>query len=750
MSSFEQLVRLLKNTVIMGLVMSFGGVLSNTVYAAATVSDIQSAVTAFQMIGTLRQESPIRGDAIATAYGGSLQNLAKEVDQENNLELDKDILEAIEDIKNNKEPSLAAQVVDKTLQRVFYQSMWNRITAIRDDFSTANSDELNRMLAETEAAFVAIEKTVARENQVLTADKKALETSINPGLDVSIKQSFAKVKTALTKSNPDEDFATIQVERYGIRMSLARAYYIGVLREVSGVIKNRDADVEEAHVALKEGEIFYRIIESLIARDNPAGSAYLKSRLTGQLKDVDADAFVSELSKGLIGRVKAEMGGQESSIGKDRSQAMAEAAGAVYFAKIMLPDVEVRLGSAVRANFENELDNLQLASSENSVEKSKQARDAITGILTNYAGTLKVAKYETTTTTVVVDEAVKSFQAIGELRKQATIDANAIEAQYQGELQALTKVVDQLYGLSINNDVTSAINSLKNQTDIPTAVQIIDKSLQRVFAIAVYDRATLVANQFDNLSIDQLTLEWDRAYSAFQAISGTAGRLNKVLTLDKKTLQDGRDPDLDYQIMHAFQQGKQAFGKSDEEDHFRVTLARENIVSGLVRTYLIGVLREVEGVVSNRDADVDEAKVAQVEGDYFYRIIRGFIAQDNSLGDARIKAQLTGDLANVSANEIVSDISKGMMGQITRSINQIAATFTRDKNQALTALEAIGLYANVFLPDLELRLDPLRRAKVENAIRNLKTAIQTGNSERALAAKAVIDEVFSQYDAQLI
>lgn len=170
----------------------------------------------------------------------------------------------------------------------------------------------------------------------------------------------------------------------------------------------------------------------------------------------------------------------------------------------------------------------------------------------------------------------------------------------------------------------------------------------------------------------------------------------------------------------------------------------------MVRTYLIGVLREVEGVIGDRNADVDGAREAQVEGDYFYRIIEGFIAQDNPSGSARIKAQLTGDLANVSADAIVSDISKGMIGQINRNINQIATLFASDKNQALVALEAIGLYANVFLPDLELRLDALRRVKVENAIRDLKNAIQTENTERAIAAKAVINDVFSQYQALLI
>jgi hypothetical protein len=99
--------------------------------------------------------------------------------------------------------------------------------------------------------------------------------------------------------------------------------------------------------------------------------------------------------------------------------------------------------------------------------KSTQARDAITAILTNYEGVLKVAKYETSTTTTIIDEAVKSFQTIGELRRQATIDGSAIEAAYQGNLQELTKIVDQIYGLSVDSDVLSAINSIKNRIDVP-------------------------------------------------------------------------------------------------------------------------------------------------------------------------------------------------------------------------------------------------------------------------------------------
>ncbi len=719
--------------------------------ATSNVQAIETAVSAFKTIGTLRKESPINADAIAAAYTGALQTLVQEVDTDNSLKLDSDILAAIEEIKSENEPSLAAQVIDKTLQRVFYQSIWNRITAIRDQFETATSAALVQMLDESVASFQAITGTVARANQVLTADRQSIEEGSNPGLDIQINESFARVRTALNKSNPTEDFATIAVERYVIRMSLARAYYIGVLREVGGIIANRDGDLEEAREAQKEGEIFYRIIESLISRDNPTGSALIKAQLTGNVSDVVADEIVSELSKGLIGRIKGEMKGQEESIGKDRVKAMAEASGAVSFAKILLPDLELRLGASIRSNLETALSNLQSASSENSVPKSAEARQAILAILDSYESELNLAKYnKANDTSLIVDGAVSSFQAIGVLRKENPINAEAIAAEYAGDLQQLTQLVDQAYGLSIDQDVLTAIEFIKNGNQAALAAQAIDKSLQRVFALVVYNRITLVADHFDHRAADELALEWDRAYAAYLAIIGTAAKENKVLTADKQTLETGSNPDLDDQITLAFVNGREALNKASANDWINVAIARENIVIPLIRAFLIGVLREVEGVISDRDADVAEAREKQIEGEFFYRIVEGFVSQDNPSGNSRIKAQLTGDMANVVANEIVSEISRGLIGQINRNISQIESTFGVDKNQAILASERVSLYANIFLPDLELRLSSLQRVKMENALQDLKEACETNNSSKAIAAGSTIIQIISAYENELI
>jgi len=723
---------------------------NTSVFAAADVQAIQNAVTAYQTIGTLRRETPINGDAIANAYAGALQTLVQEVDTANNLKLDSDVLAAIDEIKSGNEPALAGQVVDKTLQRVFYQVVFNRMSDIRNLFESTSTEVLNQMLDEMVASFQAISGNVARANQVLSADKQSIVEGSNPGADIAFNESVARIRTALNKSNPEEDAGVVAVERYVTRISsLARAYYNAVLREVAGAIESKNnADVEGMRVELKEGEVFYRTIESLVARDNPVGNLLIKARLAGDGSDLVVDEIVSDLNKGMLGRSRGEMANIATA--ENRVGRMAEASGTVEFAKIFMPDLELRLGAAVRGNLETALNDLNSAAKADDAAKSAAAQATITTIFDSYEAALNLTEYDATTETALIDNAVASFKTIGELRAETTINGAAIEAAYAGELQQLTQLVDQVYGSTIDADVSAAIESVKAGNEIPFSLQIIDKSLQRVFALVVYNRTTLVIENFDSLSTDDLVLEWDRANSAYGAIAGTAARVNKVLTEDKQTLQDGSNPDLDDQITLAFVQGREALSKANSDDSFNVVIARENIIVPLARSFLIGVLREIEGIIASRDTDATEAREKQIEGEFFYRIVESFIAPDNPAGNDLIKAQLTGDLANVVANEIVIEISKGIIGQVNRNIGIIESTFGIDRDQALVAVERVSLYINIFLPDLELRLGTLERVKVQNALQDLREASETDNVSKALTAGSTLTGIISAYENELI
>lgn len=350
---------------------------------------MDAAVASYQEIGTLRKQVPIDANALASAYEGELQNLTKEADTENTLTLDSDVLGAIDDIKNNNEPDLAAQVIDKTLQRVFYLAILERITDVRDDFHDGKKSDLAFLWDEAYAAYQALVGTADRENKVLTEDRTAIETGGNPNLEDQILVAYIRGQKALDRKNHDEDEITIGVQRQVIRLCLVRAFYIAVLREVEGVLNNRDSDPEEALVAQKEGEVYYRIIEEFVSRDNPEGNEIIKSQLTGDVADVHADTIVSELSKGFIGRVRDELASNASALdANNRGDAMVTSEEALLYARVFLEDLELRLGADESDEMNDDLHDLRDASSEVDKEDAADASETISASLDSYENEL--------------------------------------------------------------------------------------------------------------------------------------------------------------------------------------------------------------------------------------------------------------------------------------------------------------------------------------------------------------------------
>src|SRR3990170_284827 len=364
--------------------------LNFSVYTKTNKTDtMDAAVSAFSEIGALKKQDPIDGDAIEAAYEGELQDLVQEMDTENSLTLDSDVSSAIEDIKNDSSPKLAAQVIDKTLQRVFYLAVLDHITDVRDNFDDLDTSELSLSWDEAYASYQAVVGTADRENKVLTADRTNIDTGINPNLEDQITVAFIRGQNALEKAKPDEDEITVGIQRQVIRLSLVRAFYIAVLREVEAILDNRDSNTDKALEVQKEGEVYYRIIEEFVSRDNPTGNETIKSQLTGELSDVGADTIVSELSKGFIGRVQGELDENEEALSEnDRGDAMILAEEALLYSEVFLEDLELRLGTEDLGDIEDALNDLRDASDKLKTSDADAARQTITTIINNYESEL--------------------------------------------------------------------------------------------------------------------------------------------------------------------------------------------------------------------------------------------------------------------------------------------------------------------------------------------------------------------------
>ena len=68
----------------------------------------------------------------------------------------------------------------------------------------------------------------------------------------------------------------------------------------------------------------------------------------------------------------------------------------------------------------------------------------------------------------------------------------------------------------------------------------------------------------------------------------------------------------------------------------------------------------------------------------------------------------------------------------------------------MLALERLSLYTGVFSADLGQRLNAAKRANLENAIRDLKDAINTGNTARAVALRSTMTAILAEYESKLL
>ncbi len=714
---------------------------------------IDDAVSSFKTIGVLRRENPISADDITSEYAGPLQELTQQMDAEFNFGLDSDILAAIEDIRSDNEPKLAAQVIDKTVQRVFFLTILGRITEVKDDFGNKTTEALEVKWDEAFAAYQAVFGTADRENKVLTEDRLSIETGGNPNLEDQITVAFIRGKDVLSKQNQADAAISIGLQRQVIRLSLARAFYIGVLREVEGIVSNRDGDLEDALIKQKEGEVFYRIIDVFVSRDNPGGNDTIKAQLTGDVADVVADTIVSEMSKGFIGRARGELTASETHFNdNDRAGAMIVAEEALLYSNVFLEDLELRLGKTKHDEIDEALKDLKDASNKSDAAGASGARKTISDILAGYEKELATFEFVKTNETKAIDDAVASFNTIGTLRREDPINADKISSEYEGALQTLTQQMDTEFGFGLDSDILAAIGDIKSDNEPKLAAQVIDKTIQRVFFITVLDRITEVKDDFDDETTKELGLKWDEAYAAYQAIAGTAGRDNKVLTKDRSSIETGTNPNLKAKIKAAFINGKDALNKEDAaEDEISIGLQRQVIRLSLARAFYIGVLREVEGIISNRDSDVEDAQIKQKEGEVFYRIIDVFVSRDNPAGNDTIKAQLTGDVADVVADTIVSEMSKGFIGRVKGELTASETHFNdKDRAGAMIVAEEAYLYSNVFLEDLELRLGNDKHDEINDALKDLKKASNDDDASGADTARKTISDILASYENELL
>ena len=241
---------------------------------------IAQKVGAFQNIERIRTEDKLDFQTIEEIYNSHLKKFASKYDKTFGEAMDVIIERAIRDGKVSKYPKVQAQIISKTLQKVFFLALQDKIDQVQKLDDTAPEH-----LENASGYYEALRPTVLRRGDWM---------EVGNLYDEEIRQVFSKARESIEK----KDLAQLKSQRKMLKDKLMRIFALSVLFEVEGMIENR-AIYEQAQIKQAEAATYYSIIEKEVKKNNPSGHEIIHYQLNGNPEYVDFDVIKRELEVGL-------------------------------------------------------------------------------------------------------------------------------------------------------------------------------------------------------------------------------------------------------------------------------------------------------------------------------------------------------------------------------------------------------------------------------------------------------------------
>jgi len=241
---------------------------------------IAQKVGAFQNIERIRTEDKLDFQTIEEIYNSHLKEFASKYDKIFGEAMDVIIEKAIRDGKVSKYPKVQAQIISKTLQKVFFLALQDKIDQVHKLDDTAPEH-----LENASGYYEALRPTVLRRGEWM---------EVGNLYDEEIRQVFSKARESIEK----KDLAQLKSQRKMLKDKLMRIFALSVLFEVEGMIENR-AIYEQAQIKQAEAATYYSIIEKEVKNNNPSGHEIIHYQLNDNPEDADFEIIKKELEAGL-------------------------------------------------------------------------------------------------------------------------------------------------------------------------------------------------------------------------------------------------------------------------------------------------------------------------------------------------------------------------------------------------------------------------------------------------------------------
>ncbi|HEY7709639.1 MAG TPA: iron transporter [Candidatus Entotheonella sp.] len=407
------------------------------------------------------------------------------------------------------------------------------------------------------------------------------------------------------------------------------------------------------------------------------------------------------------------------------------------------------------------------------------------------------------TQTAAADRQLLAQQSIESLRQQDPRPIAAIADQYFQLLQVLTQQIDAtLVAPRLDADIVQAFADLNNNLAPDSAIQVISKTLLRVFFEATQ---STIAQAVDAETFEDKTVSdteglyhlWDQGFTYFRALATTVGRESRLRVLDASRITIGlargdevlsaadlgvdaatfavltREPKLDQTVSTAFERGQQAIdddlNDSDSggtDDDLTVISVQQQIIRfSLIRGIYIAVLRELDNVLDQvSEGNLSGAEVNRVEGVVFYRILDRTMEQDNPTGNATIQTILNQPVEQFTAADVATvlgEFSLAFANGTIRELNAIHANFLLppvpnavQRQRALIEAEEARLFSETTIDDLAIVLGDTfnnngngmnDKLDLSMTLNVLSTAITNNDPVAAATARITVDAIVRTY-----
>jgi uncharacterized protein involved in high-affinity Fe2+ transport len=406
------------------------------------------------------------------------------------------------------------------------------------------------------------------------------------------------------------------------------------------------------------------------------------------------------------------------------------------------------------------------------------------------------------TQTAEADRYLLAQQSIESLQRQEPRPVAAIADQYFQFLQGLTRQIDATLATPrLDTDIVQAFAALSNHIAPDSAIQVLSKTLLRVFFEAAQSHLVQAvdAEIYEAKTVSHtegVYHRWDEAFANFRALASTVGRESRlrVLDADRTTIGLARgdavgsavdlgvddttfaaltlDPKLDRIVVAAFERGQQAIdnvlNESDsggvDDDFTVIGVQQQTIRFSLYRGIYIAVLRALDGVLENvLEGNLRGAEVNRVEGVVSYRILESTVDRDNPTGNTTILTLLEQPVEQLTPTDvatILGEFSLAFANGAIRELNEIHANFLLpgapnavQRQNALIAAAEAQLFSEITIDDLAIILgDSLNNGNGINdkldlieALNALITAITNRDPAAAATARITVDAMVRAY-----